>query len=130
MSINPVPVVSSITEAQAATANGRARGQASRASTQPTSEPDPKQEANTSPNNNLVSQLPQDEVELQRDSQADGAIVVRYMDHAGNLILQVPSEQVLNVTQSIDQDLKREEEVRAKAETAALAYEGGKTDGH
>jgi hypothetical protein len=74
------------------------------------------------------SELPQDEVEVQRDSQADDQIVVRYMDDKGNLILQVPSQQVLSVAHAIGQDLQREQ--KARTEAAAPESHGGKPDGH
>lgn len=73
-------------------------------------------------------ELPQDEVQVQRDSQADDQIVVRYMDDKGNLILQVPSEQVLSVAHAIGQDLQREQ--KARTEAAASGNHGGKPDGH
>jgi hypothetical protein len=71
-----------------------------------------------------LSEVPKDEVEVQRDSQNNGEIVVRYMDHAGNLILQMPSEQVLNVTRSIDEDLERERQSRAKLQEAVEGSQG------
>ena len=65
---------------------------------------------------------------MQRDSQADDQIVVRYMDDKGNLILQVPSQQVLSVAHAIGQDLQREQ--KARTEAAAPESHGGKPDGH
>lgn len=127
MSINPVSAISSTTEAQAPTAESHAQSRSSMASAQPVSGRDPKSESVNSPESTLLSELPQDEVEVQRDSQADGTIVVRYMDHAGNLILQVPSEQVLGVTRAIDQDLEHEQELRAKAEGPVEDKEEGKS---
>ena len=47
------------------------------------------------------SQLPEDEVQLQRDSQLENQLIVRYVDRAGNLILQVPAQQVLNFERAI-----------------------------
>jgi hypothetical protein len=52
------------------------------------------------------SELPQDEVQVQRDSETNGEIVIRYLDHSGNLIVQMPSSQMLAVTRSIDQDFR------------------------
>lgn len=120
MSINPVPVISSMTEEQAPDAH--AQSHTPHASPQPFSKPDPKPEPPASQNSNLLSQLPQDEVEVQRDTQADGAIVIRYMDRSGDLILQVPTEQVLNVSRGIDQDVQRQQKARAEVE----GHEGGK----
>jgi len=77
-----------------------------------------------------LSEMPEDEVEVQRDNQNNGEIVVRYVDHSGNLILQVPSEQVLNMTKSIDEDLEREQQARAKVETAVARNPRGESDGY
>jgi hypothetical protein len=47
------------------------------------------------------SPLPDDEVQLQRDSQLQQEPIVRYMDKTGNLILQVPSAQILDLQRAI-----------------------------
>ena len=38
--------------------------------------------------------------------RAGGAIVIRYLDAHGNVVLQVPSSQVLELARSIRQDLE------------------------
>ncbi|MFZ0735142.1 MAG: hypothetical protein WAM79_22690 [Candidatus Sulfotelmatobacter sp.] len=73
-------------------------------------------------------QAAQDEVELQQGSQTDGKIVIRYLDHSGNLILQIPSSQVLGLARAIDQALNEQQKTRA-SESASSA-EGAKRNGH
>jgi hypothetical protein len=133
MSINPVPNIEPAAEtsfasydshgAQSPTPNPIRKVQPDSGSS-PNPEP---AEARSVPS---PSEVPQDEVEVQRDSQTNGEIVVRYVDHSGDLILQVPSEQVLNVTRSIDQDLEHQQQVHARSEATVGSYKGGKSDGH
>ena len=61
----------------------------------------PKQEAVVEKDVPSGSQLPEDEVQLQRDSGLQNELIIRYVDGAGNLILQVPAEQVLNLERAI-----------------------------
>jgi len=74
--------------------------------------------------------MPQDEVEVQRDSAANDEIVIKYMDHSGNVILQVPSSQVLGVTRAIDQDFQREQRLRANTSAVVGSTGGEKAHGH
>ena len=57
-------------------------------------------------NDSASSQLPEDEVQLQRDSQLPEQVIVRYMDKTGNLILQIPSAQTLNLEHAIAAEFK------------------------
>ena len=88
----------------------------------------PKQETHPAQNAPPPLELPQDEVQVQRDFQTNDDIVVRYMNHAGSLILQVPSTQILGLERAIDQDFQREAKARATAESAQV--EGGKAHEH
>ena len=132
MSINPVTAISQLVEARLANANARtpqpppAQGVA--ATNEPNVGPLPKPEAQPPQKAAASAELPQDEVHVQRDSQADGDIVVRYTDHTGNLILQVPDAEVLDVTRAINQEFRAE----AKARAAAVQAEnkGGQSHGH
>jgi len=47
------------------------------------------------------SQLPEDEVQLQHDTELQQELIVRYMDKAGNLILQLPNAQTLDLQRAI-----------------------------
>lgn len=127
MSVNPVAAIASGQEAQWTAEGVRPPQNSARESIPPGSELDPKPEAIALSKTSAAAELPEDEVEVQRDNQSGGEIVVRYMDHAGNLILQVPSQQLLGIARGIDQDLEREQKVRAAAEAT---QEGSKANGH
>jgi len=131
MSINPVPGIRAVREEQLGGSNlPPSRSRTSAAEVEKSADPDPgtspSQEIRDSQNVPAPAELPQDEVQVQREGQADNEIVIKYLDHSGNLILQVPSSQVLGVAQAIDQDL----EEQAKAHAAEAGGEGGKTHGH
>lgn len=67
--------------------------------------------------------LPQDEVKLQWNS-AQQVPVYQFVNQHGSLILQVPSEQVLDLAHDIAQELDQE-----PAPKATEAVEGGKENG-
>lgn len=69
-----------------------------------------------------------DEVQVQRGRETDGKIVIKYLDHSGNLILQIPSSQVLGLARAIDQALDQEQKIRAS--DSASSSEGAKPNGH
>jgi hypothetical protein len=84
----------------------------------------PNRENAASKDNASPHELPQDEVHVQRDAKNDGRIVIRYLDHSGNLILQIPSEQLLALARAVDEVLaQRPEDTGA---TAAGQIEGQK----
>lgn len=76
-----------------------------------------------------VSQLQEDEVQLQRDSELKSELIVRYVTGSGTLILQVPGEQMLNLERAIAQEFEQE---NARPTTAAIsaASNGGTSHGH
>lgn len=51
-------------------------------------------------------EMPQDEVQVQREGEPNGEIVIKYLDRGGQVILQVPSSQVLGLARSIAHDLE------------------------
>jgi type II secretory pathway component HofQ len=67
-------------------------------------------------------ELPQDEVQVQRDPAGSGQIVIKYLDGKGNLILQVPSSQVLGLARAIEQTFAAQ--AKDRAETPPPAEEG------
>jgi len=107
-SINPV----SETEAAAVTGNGanasapqRARAVVSTGSpVSPDKGSAPNPEVRTPQNTAVSAELPQDEVQVQRDG-ASGKVVIRYLDPHGNLIVQIPSSEVLRLAQAVDRAL-------------------------
>jgi hypothetical protein len=72
------------------------------------------------------SQLPEDEVQLQHDSQLQAQLIVRYMDKTGNLILQIPSRQTLNLEHAIAAEF---EVPKSKASVEEIHAEG-ESNGH
>jgi hypothetical protein len=53
------------------------------------------------------AQMPEDEVQLQRDSELQNELIIRYVDGSGNLILQVPAEQVLRFQRAIAAEFEK-----------------------
>ena len=134
MSINPVQVIGAESEAQFAEATLRRRApQLSIPEGETPGQPNPgtvpgpetriPQTVSASP------ELPQDEVQVQRDSDVDDEIVIKYVDHSGNLILQVPSSEVLGLARAIGQDFQQQAKARAASGTEAEGV-GEKTHGH
>ncbi len=55
-----------------------------------------------------AAETAQDEVQVQRDSESNGQIVIRYVDKSGNLILQIPSSQVLGLARALERTLSQQ----------------------
>ena len=90
---------------------------------------EPKQEVHDPRNGSQSSELSQDEVQVQQNN-GDGTIIIRYLDGSGNLILQIPSSQVLGLARAIEQALQEQAKDRLIARSAAGEGEGGSTHGH
>jgi hypothetical protein len=130
MSINPVQTISQIVEARlagVAPRPGQPPAPVEVKPSAPIAENPPESAVQEKQNASKPSELPQDEVDVLRDSQTNGDVVVKYLDHAGNLILQVPSTQVLGVARAIEQDFREEAKLRA---TARTENKGGDSHGH
>jgi hypothetical protein len=136
MSIGPVAALASAGEVQLAGANSRPRQAAP--SPPPAQEQEvvqfdagrtPEQAVSDAANVHRSPDLTQEEVQVERDSQIREQIIVRYMNQTtGNLILQVPSDQVLNVAHGIYQEF--EEQVKAAESPAPPAPGTGESHGH
>jgi uncharacterized FlaG/YvyC family protein len=121
MSISSVSALGTLEANQSADTNPRPQQPASNAPpAQETVELDvaatQQQAAEQSTKIHSAGALTQDEVQVQRDAQISEQIIIKYLDqNTGNLILQVPSDQVLNVAhgihQEFEQQLKTEENV-------------------
>lgn len=132
MSIHPVTAILPATDAQAAE-----RGTQTAVSSDPVSAadnvartdsgPKPKQEFPNPPSNSTSTEMPADEVQVQRDTTTT-EIVIKYLDRSGNVILQVPSSQVLDVAHAIEQDFQQQAKVRTD-ETGTQVGEGGQVYG-
>jgi len=73
--------------------------------------------------------MQQDEVQVQRTNGVSGDIVIRYMDAHGNLILQIPSAQVLGLARAVERALEEQAGRKPSAESTVLTPEGV-PDGH
>ena len=129
MSINPAQGISFVNEAHIADASARLTMTQSRSGSQPDVELLPKQELPDPQRTGPSSELPQDEVQVQRDSETNDEIVIKYLDHSGNLILQVPSSEVLGLTRAISEDFEQQAKIRVEDEHETVG-DGGKGHGH
>ncbi|HEY3971865.1 MAG TPA: hypothetical protein VGM18_02610 [Candidatus Sulfotelmatobacter sp.] len=132
MSINPVPAVGPAADGPSAGSGHRAvpsPSAAERTASALDSGVSPKAEAIRAGNVSAPPAEPQDEVQVQRDSETNGEIVIRYLDRSGDVILQVPSSQMLALTRAIDQNLQQEAKVRATASDSPTADKGDDTYG-
>ena len=77
----------------------------------------PNREAQVPKDLSTASQLPEDVVELQYDGGPQKKLVVRYLDKAGEVILQVPSQQLLNVERSFAEEFLQTQANHRKAPT-------------
>ncbi len=68
-----------------------------------------------------------DEVQVHRDDE--GSIVIKYVDRSGNVVLQVPSSQVLGLTRAIEKALNDEAQKHAAARALEARGEGGYSHG-
>ena len=129
MSINPVQQPDPISGARATDGSVRAASTFhSAGSTRPVA-PDlgsgPKREIHDQPSTSEASDLSQDEVQVQHDG-GDGQIVIRYLDGSGNLILQIPSSQVLGLARAVDEALRQDQE----RQVSQVKGETGGSHGH
>jgi hypothetical protein len=131
MSTNPVQAITTADNSQSGSEDARSRSTQTSvpSSGTPNSGTSPKQEVSQPNQTAALAEFPQDEVQVQRDSQTNGDIVIRYVDHLGDLVLQVPSSQVLGVARAIDQALAQEAEAQSTA-VAQSGKDGGKAYGH
>ena len=133
MSINPVQTISYATPASPTTAavrSSHARTPDPQGpSTPPNSGPEPRQEIRSRPRTSEGSEIAKDEVQVQRDSESNGQIVIKYLDHSGRVILQIPSSQVLGLARAIERALEEQATRRASASRDQLPGERGSTHG-
>ena len=87
----------------------------------------PKQEVESPASKSLDDEMPQDEVQVQHEDGTAGKIIIKYMDHSGNLILQIPSAQILDLARTIDRDIQQAENAR---DTSAGEANNGERNSH
>ena len=132
MSIDPVTAINPAADSASGATPVRQSGEApdprpsrrSISGTKPTVE---------TPSGKLTSpapEMPQDEVEVQRANDGSGDIVIRYMDPNGNLILQIPSSQVLGLARAIEHALEEQASRAANGTENSLSSPGGTSHGY
>jgi hypothetical protein len=104
-------------------------GAAEEDAAQPVSGTLPKQETSTAKGAPSTYELPDDVVEVHQDPESKNRVIIQYLDQAKNVILQVPSNEELNVERGIAQDFQAAAKLRASAGKAAVNDEGRKTHG-
>src|SRR5579864_4399546 len=129
MSINPVTTLTNA--AGTATANGRASRSSSsaKASSQPDSGTKPREEIRSPQRTTDSAEMSKDEVQVQRVDGASGQIVIKYVDSSGDLILQIPSSQVLGLARAVEQALQEQANRRIRANENAQLAKGENSDG-
>ena len=80
----------------------------------PITEPVAKRETASPPSSAPASTIPEDEVELQHDPELKSDFIVKYLDASGRLVLQVPSEQMLDVERGIAEELQQSQWLQEK----------------
>jgi hypothetical protein len=131
MSINPV-LISDPDQPQFADANSAHQQPLPAPGTnlgQPNLGRPPKQEIPSPQNVPASMHLSQDEVQVQCDNGIDGEVVVKYLTPAGDVIVQIPTSQVLGMARLIGQDFQKAAQARANAD-ATREKNGGETHGH
>ena len=96
---------------------------------QPVSGALPKQKTTVAKKVPVTYELPEDVVEVHQDPEVKDQIIIQYLDHAKNVILQVPSDQELSVERGIAKETQEAAKQRAGKATAAAGSEGGETHG-
>jgi len=89
----------------------------------------PKQEESITRNVPSPYEAAPDVVELHQDPEIKDQIIIQYLDQAKNVILQVPSNEELNVERSITQEFQQAAKLRASEATGVAGSEGGKIHG-
>lgn len=74
------------------------------------------------------AELPQDEVQVQRDGQ--NQIVIKYLDSSGKMIFQVPSSQILALQQAIEQALEEHSRSGGNGNGRCVISAGGVRNEH
>ncbi len=108
---------------------GTSQSQVAPAEPQTVSESLPKQEPSTARTVPSTYELAQDVVEVHQDPEIKDQIIIQYLDHAKNVVLQVPSNQELSVERGIAQDFQDAAKLRATAASATAGSEGGTSHG-
>ena len=90
----------------------------------------PNQEDADSRESLKVDASPQDVVEVHQDSEVKDQLIVEYLDQARNVILQVPSDEELNVERGIAEELQQAAKQRINQAAVPSAREGDQNYGN
>jgi hypothetical protein len=74
--------------------------------------------------------LPEDVVEVHQDPESKGQVIIQYLDQAKDVILQVPSQQELDVQRGIATEFQQAAKLRVSERTVAARSEGEKAHGN
>jgi len=119
MSINPVPAIGPASEVPASEIPPRAQqpksDPLSESAKKPETRPDTgtvsKQDSSFARTAPIPSEFPEDEVQLQQDPEIKDQVIIKYLDKAnGEVVLQVPSAQVLAVDRGIRAEFQKQAE--------------------
>jgi len=131
MSIDPVPAIRPAPDS--AIAGTVVRGGAASPDPRPARPPDSGsksiEELHSAKLTSETSEIPQDEVQVQRTNGASGDIVIRYLDAQGNLIVQIPSAQVLGLARAVEHALEEQAGRQSSPDRDSLLNRGGTPDG-
>ncbi len=123
MSIYPAAEITSTTQQPAATSPAVDHYATSNVrSIDPNPGTSPKQESVKPRNDVQTQEMPQDEVQVQQDG-SDGKIIIRYLDGSGNVILQIPSSQLLSLSRAIGRALDAQAKSRSSANSSGTGQE-------
>ena len=132
MSIDPVAAIRPAPDPAAAGTVGRDRGASPDPG--PVRRPDSGtrliQESHSAKLSATRPEMLQDEVQVQRTNDGRGDIVIRYVDPHGNLILQIPSSQLLGLARAIDHALEEQASQKSNASGDSQSNRGGESDGY
>lgn len=132
MSIDPVQATAPVVETQAPHPKNVSAHSADAKVRQDPIPPDPgtqpNRESHASSRAAKSSEMPGDEVQVQRDAQ--NQIVIRYVDGSGKVIFQVPSSQMLALHAAIEQALEQQAQSRTNANRGPAIGPGGTVNEH
>lgn len=89
---------------------------------------DPKQKQEHPTIEKDSAELTQDAVQVQREE--GNQIVIKYLDHDGQVIFQVPSAQLLRLQEAIAQTLEEQQQKQERAHLEVTKSIGGAANGH
>jgi hypothetical protein len=96
----------------------------------PVSGTTPKQDTRITKSAVATNELPEDVVEVHQDPESKDQVIIQYLDQAKDVILQVPSQQELDVQRGIATEFQQAAKLRASERTVAAQTEGEKAHGN